>query len=878
MTRSRGTGTRSPAQRPVDDLTPEYWQRLRTLLDDALAVAAGSRDEFLRRACVDDEALRIDLEDLIAAEANAGTLLDTPASEYAGALVREVVMHGPDADPLLGQRVGPYRLLRVIGSGGMGTVFLAERDDGQYERRVAIKLLHRGLDTEDFVRRFLAERQILASLNHPRIAHLLEGDTTEDGRPYLVMEYVDGHPLELYCDTNRLGITGRLALFLDVADAVQYAHRNLVVHRDLKPANILVTNGGAVKLLDFGIAKLLEADASASSPQTREFRFMTPDFASPEQVRNEPITTASDVYQLGLLLFELLAGERPYRLTGRSPSEIERIVCERDAPLPSTTLLESRDGNRADAPHRSAKDVAAARRTTPQRLRRQIRGDLDAIVSKALRKEPHRRYASVEMLADDVRRWLAGRPVAARAGTGLYRARRFALRHRWSLSAAVAFVLLLGAYAATVSVQANRVRGALGTATLEAEKSAQVTEFLIGLFEAGSPTERWGVDLTGGELLERGVRRADELNDRPELQANLLAVIGRTYQRLGRFRDAQPLFERVLATRLAVYGPRHPAVAASLHDLGALLRGRGEHARADSLLTAAVAMRRSLLGAEHADLAASLVELGRLMEARGNFERADSLLRNALAMQRSLLGNEHLETGATSSILGLLLWIMGDAASAEPFAREALAIRRSALGPDHFLVANDLGNLGLVLLDLRDFAAAESRFREALAIGRRALGDDHYFLSGTLNNLAVSLREQGLYVEADSLLVRALALTRPALGDAHPNVAHYLANLARVRLARADASTAEPLLREALAIRRTALPPGDWRIADTESLLGECLAALGRGSDAEPLLLAGHAALETRWGAGDRRTQEARDRLVAFYTTHGRLAEADRYR
>src|SRR5690606_33623906 len=468
----------------MDGLTRERWQLLRVLLDQALDLPPERRDAFLSEACGDDAALRAELEALLEAEARAGTLLESPVAERAGELVEQLVQAAPEPDALLGHQVGAYRLLHEIGRGGMGSVYLAERMDGQFEQRVAVKLLRRGLDTDDVLRRFLAERQILASLSHPQIAHLLDGGATPDGRPYLVMEYVEGEPIDVYCDARRLTIVERLARFLGVARAVQYAHRNLGVHRDLQPANILVTAQGGVKLLDFGIAKLLEAGGEAESEQhtLAGFRMMTPEYASPEQVRGEAVTTASDVYQLGLLLYELLAGDRPYRLAGRSPSEIERVICQEQAPRPSTTLLPRRgtDSGGDPVPRTTPEQAAAARRTTPQRLHRQLRGDLDAIISTALRKEPQERYASAEALVEDLERWLAGQPVRARGDAWTYRARRFAGRHRWALSAAAAFVLLLGAYAATVSVQASRVRRALAQARLEAEKSAEVTEFLIG--------------------------------------------------------------------------------------------------------------------------------------------------------------------------------------------------------------------------------------------------------------------------------------------------------------------------------------------------------------------------------------------------------------
>ena len=392
------------------------WPDIEALFEAALEQPPGEREAWLAAHC-DDPALRARIEQLLAAHERSGGILDEPLHPPSD----QPESPPPDAD--VGRRIGPYRTVDLLGHGGMGSVYLAERADGQFDQRVALKLLRIGFDTEDRTRRFLAERQILATLTHPNIARLLDGGVAGAGQPFFVMEYVDGRPLGQYCDAHRLSIQERLGLFVTVCRAVQYAHSNLIVHRDLKPSNILVTDGGTVKLLDFGIAKLLDPDAlpSHAVPRTRTgFLPMTPAYASPEQVRGEAITTASDVYQLGVVLYELLVGRRPYRVRGRTPSEIEHLICTKEPTRPSTALAKVGKG--------PPEDVGRARKTSPDQLQRVLRGDLDMIALTALRKEPARRYDSAEQLAEDVERYLAGRPVTARAQTWGYRVGEFVRR------------------------------------------------------------------------------------------------------------------------------------------------------------------------------------------------------------------------------------------------------------------------------------------------------------------------------------------------------------------------------------------------------------------------------------------------------------------
>jgi tRNA A-37 threonylcarbamoyl transferase component Bud32 len=442
----------SPEKISPEQMSPEQWTRLKDLFRVAIECDPAKRAAYLDEACADDTALRAEIESLLASHDHAENFIESPA--FADAV--KALTESP-AETVAGRRVGSYRLIREIGRGGMGTVYLAERADEQYEKLVAIKVVRRGMDSEEILRRFYNERQILASLDHPNIARLIDGGTTEDGLPFLVMEYVEGVPVMDYCDQRRLTINERLRLFRTVCAAVQHAHQNLVVHRDLKPSNVLVTPDGTPKLLDFGIAKVLSPELSTlTTEQTRtDLRILTPDYASPEQARGERLTTTSDVYSLGVVLYELLTGYRPYRSLNAPPHELARLICEQDPAKPSTTITNvevvPHVGDAGAQAASTSESVSLARDTQPDKLRRQLSGDLDNIILMALRKEPSRRYATVGQFSDDIGRHLDGLPVAARKDTFKYRAAKFVRRNRLGVAAACVVALsLLGGMLTTV--------------------------------------------------------------------------------------------------------------------------------------------------------------------------------------------------------------------------------------------------------------------------------------------------------------------------------------------------------------------------------------------------------------------------------------------
>ena len=900
-------------------MTADQWEQIQTIFVQALSRPLPERADFLDTACPEeDPALRREVEALLD-EAERPGPIDALASELVGPLTAR--WRGvPTAD----DRVGPYRIIREIGRGGMGVVYLAERADGQYEHRVALKVMREHTADADRLARFLHERQILAQLTHPNIAQLLDGGVTDTGAPFFVMEYVAGQPIHAYCDEHALPIEARLELVEAVGAAVQHAHQALIIHRDLKPSNILAfepgaadTGHGTVKLLDFGIAKLLETLPN-EAPRTQAGRaLMTPEYAAPEQVRGEAVTTATDVYALGVLLYKLLTGRRPYRLDGASPAAIERIVSETEPLPPSEAARTPVDG----AKPAEAVDRAAARATTPDRLARRLAGDLDTIILKALQKEPSRRYASVEALLDDLRRYRDGQPVQARPDTLGYRTKKFIRRNRASvMAAALVVVSLVGGLTAALW-QARIAAAERDQAQLEAAKAEQVTAFFVDLFGAADPSEAQGDTLNAFEVVDRGAAQIEQdLPDQPEVRAAVKASIGQVYQNMGDYERAQPLLEDALDLRRAALGPQHPEVAHSLNDLGVILHYRGEFEAAEARYREALQMRRQGLDAPHEGIASTLNNLGAVLhhqgsldsaetyyrdalamrqllvadddpelavnianvamirKYKGDYATADSLLREALAIQRAALGHEHPSVASTLNNIGTTRLEMGDEQGAIDALQEALAIRRTVLGAEHPLVAQSLNNLAAAYERIDRLNQAERLYREALALRRRLFGNEHPALTSTLNNLALVLRTRGELDAAEPLLRESLALRRTFYGDDHPRVARALSNLARLHSDRGAHETALPLYREALRIRQQALPGGHEAIAGDQTRLGVSLTALGRYAEAEPHLLQAHAALTDARGADHAHTQYIGQRLVDLYEAWGRPDKAGAFR
>jgi len=900
----------------------EDWTRLDALLGAALDLPPGERSAFLDGACAGDLRLRARVDALLAAERKAESFFEEPWSAL-----------GPDPElpAAPGDRWGPYRLERRIGSGGMATVFLARRDDASYDRRVAIKIFHRGADPPEMELRFRRERQTLARLEHPNIARLYEAGTSEEGRPYLVMEYVEGEPLDVYCDRRCFGIEQRLALFDPICSAVHHAHQNLLVHRDLKPSNLLVTEAGEPKLLDFGIAKPLAPGRIGERLElTRTgLQPMTPGYASPEQIRGEPIATASDVYGVGLLLYELLSGRRPYRVTGVLPHELERAILEDEPEPPSRAVERIEVGDSAVA----TETLARARGSSPRELGRRLRGDLDSIVLKAMRKDPRQRYASAERLAEDLRRYREKRPVRARKGSLRYRAAKLVRRHWLPVSALLVILIFLAGFLVTSVVQARRLareQKVAETRRLEAEnereKAQHALDFLVDVFRVAEPGE--GGTVTAREILEAGAEKiSQELQGQPDAQATLMDAIGRAYLSLGLDRPAAPLLERALTLRRQSDGGEPLEVASSLRSLAQLDGSRGRYRDAETLLREALAIERKGLGpgdpgtvATLQALSDTLTRLGELDAAeplarealairqganpqdplaiaesqqvlarvllrRGDYGEVERLRREELATRRRLLSPSHSQVAESLANLALTLNIRGKHEEAARLTREALEIFRKILPPDHPAIATTLQNLAQILHSQGDLTAAQASYREALALRRAKYGDRNPLVAVTMNNLGAVLQDesrQGSSEKHQAKLDEALALHRQALdirravfGDQHPAVANSLCNLGEARRFGGDLPAAESHYRQCLALLRELVGDDHPTVSHALAGLGRVLLDRGEPKAAVDLLRHALAIRRRSFPPGHRRIAESEGALGACFTALGRYREAE---
>lgn len=812
---------------------------------------ADERPAFLDRACAGDRSLRDEVDRLLLADALPPSVLDRSGLEHLDRLL--------DGE-LQGERIGPFRVIRRLGAGGMGTVYLAARAEGEFDQQVAIKLIKRGMDSEEILDRFFGERRILAQLEHPNIARLIDGGVTESGQPYFAMEYVDGMPITEYCDQQNLSIDRRLALFVTVCGAVQYAHQNLVVHRDLKPGNILITRDGVVKLLDFGIAKLLDTsdDPSARTGLTHTgMRVMTPAYASPEQLRGDPVTTASDVYSLGVLLFELLTGERPQGQGPPADSDTAANTPTTASVRPSQ-MISMRTRARGEDLENFDR-ICRARGADPSRLRRRLRGDLDTICMMALRPERERRYPSAGELGDDVKRHAERLPVHAQPDTLAYRTRKFVSRYRAAVAVAAAFVAITVALSV---VYALRLADERDRARAEAEKARQVTGFLTSLFEAADPNVSKGADLTVKELLDKGRERvSEELSGQPEIQAATIGVIATSYHELGDLETARTLLEQSLNMLVSLHGWEHPEVAAGLNKLGTLLYDLAEYDSSVACDRRALAVARGLYGERDSTVGIYLADLAASVRHQGKLDTAEVMFREALTMLIELLGHEHEDVANTQVHLGRLLQIEGKLDEAEPLLREALATHRKVLGEADFATIANSGALAIVLREKGDFDEAIELRRATIPNMRALVGEDHHFVGALLGSLGWVLLDAGRLAEADSLFREAIANHERTLPEGHINQAIARLGLGSTLMALNRPDEAEPYLRRALEVRRNGLGEAHYQTAEAMSVLGECLRMCGRSQEAESLLVAALKTLQTTLGDDHKLTRITRDRL-----------------
>jgi len=838
-----------------------------TIFAVACQKSPAERKAYLEEACRGDAELHQHILRLLEARDREPNFLEKPPSAWSGSEFEP-------AKP--GDRLGRYRLVRQIGKGGWGEVYEAEQEE-PIHRRVALKIIKLGMDTGEVIARFDAERQALALMDHPNVAKVFDAGATESGRPYFVMELVEGPTITDFCDQRSFSTQERLQLFTQVCHAVQHAHQKGTIHRDLKPSNILVVlcdGKPEPRVIDFGIARATEDSPAEKTRLTQIGQWVgTLPYMSPEQVgsHSRDIDTRSDIYSLGVVLYELLTGVTPLdeeRLAKAARQEVERIIRQDEPPTPSTRL-QTLGGRLTEVAHR--------RNTEPGALGRQLRSDLDWIVMMALEKDRTRRYESASALAEDIRRHLDHEPVRAAAPSAIYRFRKFARRNKvvFATTIAIAVTLLTGAIISTW--QAVRASRAERTARTESSRSRQVAKFLKDMLNGVGPSVALGRDTTMvREILDKTAKRVGkDLKDQPTVEAELRNTIGEVYWALGIYEKAEAMLREALALRRRILGSDHPDVATSLNGLAVVLTDESKFQEAESLQREALAMRKRLLGTENPDVAESLNDLASTLFEQGKLPEAETTQREALAMRRALLGNDHPDVAASADNLGVMLHAANKLAEAEILEREALSTRRRTLGNEHPDVANSINNLAGLLQEHGKLDEAETMRREALELYRKLLGNEHPSVAKSLDNLAGVLREQGKLAEAETMHREALAMRRKLLGNDHPDVANSLNNLASVLRDQGKSADAETTQREALMMQRKLFGDENPDVARSLSNLAEMLRNQGKVDEAETMQREALAIRRKLFGDDHPDVANSLHNLGAVLRNQGKLAEAE---
>ena len=817
------------------------WERIQALFHEVGDLARPAQRAFLEAECPEDPALMEEVLALLEEDARSDSQLDRDAAYVAGQVLEERI---PPA--LLDQQFGPYRVTQLLGQGGMGVVYLAERED--LGSVAAIKILRDAWLSPDRRERFASEQRTLAQLNHPAIARLYDADTLPDGTPWFVMEYVEGVPLTTFCEEHGSSIPERLGLFRAVCEAVEHAHRHLIVHRDLKPSNILVKPDGSVKLLDFGIAKQLDSLEGPVDRTRTGLRLMTPAYAAPEQILGDPVGIHTDIYTLGVVLYELLTGRLPFDLANRTPSEAETVIVEQ----------------RPERPSAAAKQKSISRRAW---------ADLDVLCLTAMHIEPQRRYRTVEALIRDIDHYLAGEPLEARPDTFGYRLGKYVRRNWRPVSAATASFIVV---VSLVLFYTLRLATARNAAVAEAARTQRIQHFMLNLFQGGEEAVGPADSLRVVTLVDRGVRDAQSLDGEPAVQAELYETLGSIYQKLGKLDRADSLLRSALDRRRTLFGSDHPEVAKSLVALGRLRLDQAEYQEAERLVREGLAMSQRHRRPGDPAIASATVALGQVLEESGKYDEGINVLEQAVRLRGMAPAQPTTELAASMRELANTHYYAGHLAVADSLDRLVLALTRKLNGERHPLVAEDLINLGAVQHEWGHYQEAERYYREALDITQAFYGPSHYKTAAGLTVLGRALIFQKRYDDAMPLFQRALVIRERVFGKVHPQVASTLNEMAGIALARDKFGEAEALSSRVLAIYRTVYGSKHQFVATGVSNLASVYMAQRRYARAEPLFREAIDIYSETQGAEHLNTGIARIKLGRTVLRQGRYAEAAR--
>jgi serine/threonine-protein kinase len=882
---------------------PERWARIQSLFQRALDLPEAQRRDFVEAEAADDTEVRDEVIGMIEEDARA-SLLDSDIANVAGNVLDGSVPHL--------ERVGPYRIIDVLGHGGMGVVYLARRDD--LGSHAAIKVLRDASLSPARRERFAAEQRTLAQLTHPSIARLYDADFLPDGTPYFVMEHVEGVPLTDHCANNGLSLKERLALFRAVCEAVQAAHREAIIHRDLKPSNVLVTADGAPKLLDFGIARQLDTLDSSAAQTVTAFRLLTPAYASPEQMRGEPVGTYTDVYALGVMLYELLTGRLPFDLSQLTPGQAEEVIVHTQPVKPSVAATEA-DGtgdDPAEASRRVANLWVVASGNAPGRA---AWADLDVLCLTAMHKDPQRRYRNVEALIRDIDHFLNAEPLDARPDSIGYRTGKF-LRRNWKPVAIAATVLI--AVSAIVVYYTDNLAHARDDALAEAARAQRLQQFTLELFQGGDAAVGPADSLRVITLLDRGVAEASVLDAEPLTQAELYHTLGTIFQKLGELERADSLLNLALDRRLAIAGADDSRTASSLVALGVLRVDQADLEAGERLIREGLETSKRRFPAGHPAVLEAETALGIVLQEKGEYDEAIAVLENVMGAA-SADGPTRASIDAMRHLANTHFYA-ANLAESDSLNRMVLELDRQFFGERHPRIADTFINLGAIRFQLGDYAGAERYYRDALELMSAYYGWDHPVTASNLTMLGRALNYQEKYDEAVDALTRALAIQERVYGPMHPQVAstsndlgivalghddyegaaahfqrmvdiydavyqgeHWLvgiatANLASVYLNQERWDTAEPLFREAIDVFSRTLGPTDLQTGIARIKLGRAHAGQRRWPDAERELRGGYDILGGLTSPSVSWLQSARRNLAVVYDSLGRPAEAERFR
>lgn len=796
------------------------WKKIQEIFWNAQKLKGSVREKYILAKCNDIE-MKEEVYSLLQAHEEE-SVLDLPIDS-----VRERVLSQTNDRSLLGQVIGKYKILSQVGTGGMGTVFLAKRADGEYEQKVALKLLKGNISSSEQQQRFRLERQILASLQHEHIARLFDGGVTSYGQPWFVMEYIDGLSITKHCDENRLSIRERIELFINVCSAVQYAHQKLIVHRDLKPSNILVTPEGNVKLVDFGVAKMLNDEQVSDQFRTREGLLpLTPAYASPEQIKMEGIATSSDQYQLGVILYELLTGFRPYQIGDCSLSEVEEIICHTEPVRPSV-LANQKDFNS------KLSSVLKYRAIDSKQFIKELRGDLDDILLKALRKEPEHRYQSAEQMADDLKRFLNQEPVIAHPASKWYKTAKFLKRHTIESAAAVITVILVVVYLSTMTWHSAQLQAALKQTEIEASKSEQIADFLVNMFVTVDPYENHGDSVKARIILERGLSQAEQLQNQPEVQAHMFNVIGQVYRSLGDFESAVEVLERAMEFRNSSTFKDSIILADIYYNLASSKHHVGEYSEADKLFNTALEIYQSHSGHRSVEYANTLSLVAKIETMRGDYSNAISRHKNSLSMRKELLGDNHKDIASSLHALGETYLYAGQPDRSLNYLNSAFDMYSELFGEDHPLLAGVHETTARASQRLERYDEAEQHFKRALSIRKSVLGEDHVETGISRKSLADYYRERGKFDEAEEIYLELL----DGMDESYPLRRPVVQALAELYTQKELHDLAEAYYRQTVDMLKSTLNSTHPRLLKSELMLGKNLLALNKFEEAELILV-----------------------------------------